>query len=347
MQNRPLIVEIQYLRAIAVLMVLFAHLHQADARFLPSPLLGDAAFTGFAGVDVFFVISGFIIHRLFRDTKQPGKRFLLHRINRIYPMYWLFTLAALAGYLSMSDRLTLDWSDLNIWQSFALVPTNQPPVLVVGWTLSHEMYFYLAYSLYLACPKQSRPWAALSWITATLAANLLIDMDGRPVTGLIFSPFNLQFMAGALIAQFHDRLSVLRWPALVLATAGFAGAMIWTGDIGLNGLADPAHRVLAYTPFAVALVIAALTWKAGAFGALSRLGDASYVFYLSHILVVGILVRLFADASRTGLFNGIWPSLLFYAAATIISIVLALLAHRWIEKPILACGKSLIDRQSS
>ena len=97
---RAQIIEVQYLRALAVLLVLIGHINQSEMRVLDGDVLGSVGFFGFSGVDVFFVISGFIIHTLYRDHTGLDWRFFLNRLNRIYPMYWLVTLVGIAGFRS-------------------------------------------------------------------------------------------------------------------------------------------------------------------------------------------------------------------------------------------------------
>ena len=158
--HRPTLHEVQHLRAIAVLLVVLAHLHQSEARFFPQALLGDYAFAGFAGVDIFFVISGFIIHYLYRHRDRISARFFLDRINRIYPLYWLFTGLALTGYWVMGGALSATPGEIDIAGSLALIPLGHPPVLLVGWTLTHELWFYLVYGLCLGLPRPARAGVA-------------------------------------------------------------------------------------------------------------------------------------------------------------------------------------------
>jgi peptidoglycan/LPS O-acetylase OafA/YrhL len=337
-ERRETLHDIQHLRAIAVLLVVLAHIHQGDARFLAPSLLGDFAYTGFAGVDVFFVVSGFIIHHLYRNQSGLDLRFVLNRVNRIYPLYWIFTAAALAGYALLGDSLSAGLGELDILASLSLVPQDRPPILQVGWTLTHELYFYGCYGLWLALPARLRPAAALLWGAATLAAMPFEAVLTRPWFALLASPFNLQFLAGALLAEFGS-LRSQAWPsrlAPVLAAAGLAGAAMWTqAGGGLDALADPRARVIAYTPFAVGLVWSFRLWQPALPRLLERAGNASYAIYLSHILVIGVLARLAA-----GLGSGnIWISLAFYIVAFASCLLVGWISHVAMERPLLRAGK--------
>lgn len=334
------IVELQHLRALAVLLVVFAHIHQTEGRLLGEQLLGGFAYFGFSGVDVFFVISGFIIHHIYGKTSGFRPRFFLARLNRVLPLYWVFTAIAVVGYLFVfgsGPETALGRKD---WlASITLFPVGYPPILPVGWTLTHELYFYLVYAIYLALPARVRPWAVLVWAGLTLVGLFSLTSGRSPVIGLIVSPFNLLFLAGALIAQFSDRLLVMRGIALAVTAAGAALGLAWTAAHGLDGLSDPAIRVPIFAPFAIGAVWAVLAWKPCLPALAARIGDWSYACYLGHILVLEMLARMLAPI----LSGTVLASFLYYALAMLVSLVLAWLSHRLIERPLLGLGKRAID----
>ena len=214
------IVEIQHLRMVAVLLVVLAHIHQADARFLTTTLLDQTAYFGFAGVDVFFVLSGFIIHHLYRDYRGLDVRYFLKRLNRIFPLYWIFTGLTLAGYLVFAGSLTRSFAELDLIASLTLTPHHDLPILLVGWTLTHELYFYALFGLALALPPVWRVRAAGLWAAATIAATVLMPRDVSPWLSVAFSPFNLLFLSGIALSVLRDRLPAWRWPLTVVARAG-------------------------------------------------------------------------------------------------------------------------------
>ena len=339
--SRPaLIPQIQYLRALAVIMVVIAHLHQTNVRFFEDPLIGDFAYFGFGGVDVFFVISGFIIHRLYGELRGLNLRFFLHRLNRIYPLYWVFTAAALLGYFTMGDRLTLEVGELDLIASLSLHPAGQPPVLMVGWTLTHELYFYLVYGLMLALPLSVRPWAIASWAGLSLFVSITSIDFGSPWIAVAFSPFNLLFLGGALIAQFEKTLHWARWPALALTVLG-AGSGLWYLQLtGLEGLTDVAPRVALLSAFAIGCVLAAILWKPVLPARIAETGNWSYSIYLSHILAIGIIGRLWPTIFSENL----WTSSGYYFVSFLACLAVGYLAHRLIETPLLQIGKTWINQ---
>jgi len=334
------IIELQYLRAIAVLMVVVGHLHQAGERFFGASLFGPAGYTGFAGVDVFFVISGFIIHTLYRDAERPSASYLLKRLNRIFPLYWVFTALAVLGYLVMGDGLTRGLSELDWVSSLTLLPTGQPPLLLVGWTLTHELYFYLVYAIALFIPGRWRWLGGLAWAALTVLVMTPLLQPQSPWLQLALSPFNLLFLAGIILVELRERLVRMPWSMAALAAIGALIAISWTGMSGLDGMENKTHRVLAFLGLAVGMVAALLAWQPRWPSLLARIGDWSYAIYLGHLLVIGVLARLIAQFMATGL-----PGMIvLYGLGFGGSIVMGLIVHRLVEQPLLARGKALIAR---
>lgn len=340
-RSRDTIVEVQYLRALAVLLVVAGHAYQNEGRFFAEQAFGPFMYFGFSGVDVFFVISGFIIHTLYRGAENLDPGFYLMRLNRIFPMYWLFTLGAVLGYTLVLGRplepvLTeTDWiRTLTLW------PTGEHPILPVAWTLTHELYFYLIYALYLAAPKRWRPLVAGGWLVLTLAGIAWPGAQDNPLLRILLSPFNLLFLAGAVLAEFRGRLVPLKWPALAAALAGAALGLYWTGLHGVEGLNNAVVRVAVFAPFAVGISWAVLSWKPVLPGFAVSIGNWSYVLYLGHSLVLDVLARMLAPR----LDGSVFDSLVFYSLGSVSVLVMAAIAHRFFERPALAIGKSAIGR---
>jgi len=336
------IIELQYLRALAVLLVVLGHTHQTEERLLGgNPMLGDFAYFGFSGVDIFFVISGFIIHHIYGKTSGLRPRFFLERLNRIFPLYWIYTAVAVVGYLLVfGDGSGTALQEKDWLASITLFPVGYPPLLPVGWTLTHELYFYFVYMVFLALPAPWRGRGVLAWFGLTLVGMTGLAGEALPWMIVALSPFNLLFLAGALMAQFADRLLSLKRAALGVALAGLTLGLGWTAMHGLEGLVDPAVRVLVFAPFAVGVVWAVLAWKPQLPALVARIGDWSYACYLGHILVLDILARLLMPVIG----GTVIASPVFYTTGLLASLVLAWLSHYLLERPMLRAGKKLIGR---
>ena len=175
--NERKILSIQALRGIAAILVVFCHSEQFISEFSTVHLkiyLGQCF--GQFGVDIFFVISGFIMvyisHNNFGD-RRVILPFLMRRFTRIFPIYWLMTLivvlliipSGLYSYaLPESQLAVVDAikSTSYLFKSFLLIPINDTsfnppvvgPVIGVAWTLVYEMFFYYVFSLVLLCNRK-------------------------------------------------------------------------------------------------------------------------------------------------------------------------------------------------
>ena len=142
--------SIQILRAAAALSVTLFHAGQWSHL--------DCA-VGAAGVDVFFVISGFVLWTACEARPQSPAAFLLARVGRILPLYWIVTLAVAAVAIAAPMAVPIVLPDLrHMVLSLLLLPHTDPaggpfPLLPTGWTLTYEAFFYLVMALALAAPR--------------------------------------------------------------------------------------------------------------------------------------------------------------------------------------------------
>ncbi len=159
--------SIQILRAAAALSVALFHACQWSQM--------DFA-VGAAGVDVFFVISGFVLWTACEARPTTPGAFLLARAERVLPLYWIATLAVAAVALWRPEALSIVYlQGRHLLLSLLLIPHDDPmggpfPLLPTGWTLTYEAFFYLVMALALAAPRDRR-WTILSAVL--LAASVL------------------------------------------------------------------------------------------------------------------------------------------------------------------------------
>jgi exopolysaccharide production protein ExoZ len=293
--------NIQALRAIAANGVLVWHLLIIERKYSHSgPVLPDDARFGAASVDLFFVISGFIMVMIARDAS--GFSFLAGRARRILPPYWFYTTLVLLVSLAAPAIVNSSFEHPpSIWRSYLLIPNTVDPLLGVGWTLIHEMYFYLCFAVMLFLMRTRRftlPFLLLGWTAGVAALNALVHLlDIRdPVTAVVTHPLTLEFVFGAMTGiLIQEKATRFAAPALAIGAVMLATAF-WTAT-DLVAAAGWMRAVLLGLPCAlivygaVALEVCAAP---AAPGWLVALGDASYSTYLGHILVLSALGRLFA-----------------------------------------------------
>lgn len=201
--------SIQTARAIAALLVVLHHLSlRFEQRVGGFNFLSVFDHFGFAGVDLFFVISGLIMvitcQQHFRHlTAAPP--FLWRRVTRIVPLYWLFTFIQLLAMAIIPSATVRDFSARDIVASLLIVPQSVYPILAPGWTLTYEMFFYIVFALLFCIPKRFATLFLTAWGLITLSLYALQNTSGLsdttdllqlPIYG---SPMTLEFLAGCLI----------------------------------------------------------------------------------------------------------------------------------------------------
>lgn len=315
---------IQYLRAFAALAVVVFHAAERT---------GHAFAVGAAGVDVFFVISGFIMWVIVeRRPISPG-RFLLDRFRRIVPVYWLATGVMVAGALAgLFPNLVLTAG--HVIASLAFVTARSPssgeiwPVLVQGWTLNYEMFFYLVFAACLALPQRLRLLSMAGLFGLLVVLGLRIESDA-PLFLTYTRPIILEFVAGMLIGRLWLNGRVPARP-LAFALVG----------LGLAGFAAIGMLRLPFDewtcgPLACALVYGTVALeKHRGIPRLAlpvMLGDASYSIYLWHTFAISV-------TAKAGTLIGMPPAIAFVLSACA-GLALGLAAYRLIERPLLRAGK--------
>ena len=277
--DRRQLISIQYLRAVAALMVVLYHA-TTTRDWLFDPLEGYVAFAW--GVHIFFVISGFIMYVAAR--KENHIHFLGRRIIRILPLYWLATLALLAVNTGFHVWLINSAEFFHLIESLFFIPHSNPdipghvwPYLVPGWTLDYEMLFYLIFFLGLLV---KRPLAVTTFVIFLF---FFIGEFFNPETVMLKTytkPVLLEFLCGMWIAHAYTKgLFKKNIPLIIII--GFSVLFL----LPLLGVGKPpvAGIILASSM----IVAGALSSgrMASRFKILHLLGDASYSIYLTHTFI--------------------------------------------------------------
>lgn len=305
-------VSIQYLRAIAALAVVVLHWSGGHAR---SPLHG--------GVDMFFVISGFVMVTSTDGRGVSFGKFMTARIERIVPLYWFATLWAAAVLIGAGHWPTaFDWiySLLFIPHTSALHHAlPREPILGPGWTLCYEMFFYLVFGATLFLKARRQAIALTAIFLGLFALRPLLADTGA--TGSSFTgPLLFEFLAGSFIGWWSlatpRPILSLPWAAVVLVAGLAFGA-------GIHAINPATPRVIGFGIPAACFVIAAVAAEhkigAVALKPLVFLGDASYAIYLFHLLLFP-LAPLIAGTHAV--------------VALVVTIAGCCLVHVAIEKPL-------------
>jgi peptidoglycan/LPS O-acetylase OafA/YrhL len=344
--------SLQLLRALAALAVVGWHLVWV-ARAFPGalPPLPRALAFGYAGVDLFFAISGYVICHICEGRPFSARRFARRRWLRIAPLYALFTgLAAAIAWWRPNwggEQLHAGY----LLHSVSLLPMRALPFLDVGWSLEHELIFYaLAGALFAAGASRWLPHALALLFAAGVAWHGWGAGGGRFDLHLL-SLYHFEFLAGVLVFRARARLRALGWRLPLLAgAAGFLWVGAWlaeralaqggalhvpTQPAGLDGVV----RVVGYGTAAALLLCGMLEaersaalarWPRALRGPLARVGDASYVLYLGHFFVLSALGTLFAALRAPG-----WLAAPALALAVAAALLFAFAVHLAVERPLL------------
>jgi exopolysaccharide production protein ExoZ len=300
------IVSIQVCRGLAALLVVFAHLHGIETNYCATDHLRLFEH-GALGVDLFFVISGVVIASVtagkFGAPINAGV-FLYHRLARIFPTFWIYTtITLIAGHFNPLGNSGDHGHPYNLLASYLLIPTHLPMLLLQGWTLSFELYFYLVFFLLLLLvPERIAPWFLVLWGIAVVILKLQIGLSPSPMVQLLISPAALEFLAGSIIFYIYRRSRLHPAVGILLLAASLlwlAAIVVYTAHIHSDAywiIDHPWRRSLLYGSFATIFLLGAIelerTRIVRYLPILSSIGDWSYSIYLSHALVLALVARL-------------------------------------------------------
>ena len=275
--------NIQMLRALAALMVVLLHAapHYRDMNGKASWLM-DVASWGYTGVDLFFVISGFVIAATTFSKERnfaTCKTFLKRRFARIYLGYWPFLLLMLlVTWLVVPERLEM----IDMLGSFFLFNTNINELLhPVSWTLSYELYFYILFALLFAINLKRATFFIITFFSIILCIAVwsLLNLDYQ--IPFLLSPFLLEFLSGVMLYYFKGILHK-KWiiPFSIIMVVAACSGGVYSGKV------EGAVRVFTFGVAAFFILAIAISLEYRklyvAKNWLVALGDASYTLYLIH-----------------------------------------------------------------
>lgn len=330
--------SIQYLRGISAVMVIFYHaaIQSTALSGIHVPALGKF------GVDIFFIISGFVMWTGISGRAASPVVFLKKRFCRIVPLYWSFTLIAALVALLMPGILRSTIFDLpHLVASLAFIPWVNPaasnahiletltPVVSPGWTLNFEMLFYVMFASILILPRYLAFLAlALEMMTLHYVASLFAGK--APIAAFYSQGVMFEFLFGVAIAIINAQYRPsLRLAAVSLVPLALA-ILLWAD------LTQPVESRWLWLGLPAMAIVAALVGLENAgwiprIDWLGRIGAATYSIYLSHVFVIA--------ATRTGIqMSGaaglLMQPLVFVPSAIVASVGIGICVHYWIERPL-------------
>ena len=345
---------IQVLRGIASLLVVLLHTTVNSKEIFKKEFLGSFFSFGGAGVDIFFVLSGFIItYTSAKGLTQPRKMlpFLGRRFVRIFPTYWIiFTLFILLQLALPSFYKThYNFTASNICATLFLLP-GHPMVNGVSWTLSYELFFYALFSIAFLLPGKKLAFALAMLYALVIVVLALLGYNyenGNKWIDLLTSPMNIEFFMGILAAVLVRRIPLAyAIPLIVSGSLLFLGGGIFT-DLGYRLLPTAFNRVVIFgiPSFLIitGLVKYELNKKIRIHNFLLLLGEGSYSLYLVHLPVVVGCIRLMNK------FN-IQNDIILHALLLLMIVMIccaSILFFKCIERPIITKLNALKKSQTT
>jgi exopolysaccharide production protein ExoZ len=325
--------SLQILRFVAAFSVVLFHLGSGMA--VEFGWTNNVFDFGTLGVDIFFVLSGFIISYTANPLRGIGY-FAIRRFARVVPLYWLLTLAVIAiatikPSLLNSTTVTIE----AVIKSMLFIPYEKSsgavqPLLFLGWTLCYEMFFYVIYGTCLLWKNKADLICVLVFL-AILAAHLIWP-QGSVLWRFYTNPIVVEFALGILLCKAYLHWDVFRngsRPAsialIVLALVIYPPLNAYLGQF----------NVTAPGLFAVMIVAAFLFWKAPqahaqniVLASLVLFGNASYGLYLMHPYLIQAAIKLLGKSLSLPMFSVL---MVITALATV---ALSVVVFALIEKPI-------------
>jgi len=337
--------NIQALRGIAALLVTISHLLIIERKYSTDQVIGQWIELGMVGVDLFFVISGFIMVHVAWSLRRGIKavfEFMFARATRIYPLYWFVTAATFAVWLWKPEIVFSSMAgEPDMLKSVLLVPDDHLPFFAIGWTLIHEMFFYLVFAIALFFkPKFMLPFLAIWAIVLGLGI-----LNGLPATSplleILFNPLSYEFLLGAFAAWILKMYNgPLAKTALTLGIVLSVTCLVVALDRHDGMPATFTDRAILFSVPCTFIVygLSAIEIHGKVLSnALSKLGDWSYSLYLTHIMSLSLLGRIWRKIEQPG----IWDNVIVLTIMPIFAIFVSWLCYRWAEKPMLNVAKKM------
>jgi exopolysaccharide production protein ExoZ len=333
--------DISWLRAVAAIEVAFRHSDLIVKHFSGSTVTAWEFYSqvGAVGVEIFFVLSGYIMCARAASYRSGGE-YLKARLIRIVPLYWVFTSAVLLAFL-INPRWHLAGFELTpfmLIRSYLMLPQSGFPILGVGWTLEYEMVFYVAVAcLAIGASGQARGarMALLAVVYAAGLAGVLLGSNnaspGSPSQQAvlhILSPYMLTFATGWLIRLVEDGGGLAQnWRIVSAFVVLYLLCLTQAPPEGVH----MGMRVALAGGVVVLFRLAREQLQIdNAINRLGRLlGDASYSLYLSHWFVLSICGKALGSAQIPAV--AAWPVRLLGIG---LCLFVGVVVYSWIEAPI-------------
>lgn len=318
---------VQSARGIAIMFVLLGHVNILFFQQFSYDWFRIGQWIRTGGVDFFFIVSGFMIYYVYyRNVGVPGKarEFLIKRMIRILPLYWLFTLLSIMSFFIIPTLGEGHERQVKTMITSLLLLTSEP-ILASAWSLSFIVLFYMMFSLYMFRPKIFLPFLIGWGVVSLLIGNHLVAID----ESLLFNFSNVEIIFGCLLAYLvlHYRL---KYSTLAFVAGLLGYVAIWTNNIfQFFSIYEPYYYFIFALMMMYGITVKDMTKDITLPKSLSLLGDASYSIYIAHGPFLHFYLFIVKRFSIVNVFG------LFFAMCFVIvlSVISCYVVYITIEKP--------------
>lgn len=329
--------SLQFLRAFAAISVMIFHGTKMLEAQLKFKFLDKLFVSGYSGVDVFFVISGFIILHTSNTQDFNVFRFFKKRFIRIFPVYWLVTIALLIAYcISPSSDQSYKGNINVIIGSLTLFPQKQY-VVGIAWTLTFEVMFYIVFAIAYSAGKKCLYITLITWSAIILLLYALGIKASNTFADMFLNPIILEFGFGCLLAYLYEHYKHVKASSLIAATGILLFITSWFVFYNAKYTNDDAFgsnlsRVYLFGVPAAISIYGLLYYANKVSPIFIYLGNASYSLYLIHGTVISVILKVLYKLRIDNYFSNTLGGLSIF----VLTIIISCLFYSFVEKPILS-----------
>lgn len=322
---------VQLVRALAIIFVLIGHLNSLFYAQFSYDWFDMGVWGRTGGVDLFFVISGFMITYLYSryigDAKK-AQTFFKKRILRIVPLYWIVTIgAASLFYIFPQLGEEKDRSIINTIESLFFI--NPDPTLIVAWSLSHIILFYLLFSLLIMKPKIMKIVLSL-WFASSILLQMFNLHSTSRLTEFLFGINNLEIWVGALVAYLIKNHTI-KYEKSLFAFGVLLFLAVWSNNFNhFIHIEMPIFYCIASFLVLLSIVSFDLKKTIKIPSSLTYIGNSSYSIYLIHGPFLQFYILIF---KKIGIIDMLGYNLSMLII-TLITIITGTLVYRFLENPL-------------
>jgi len=307
-----------------------------EKRYSPEyTIIANIFRIGQTGVDLFFVISGFIMAYISYDTWGSSKslKFIMKRLSRIYPVYWFYFLVTFSVYLVMPNWVNRSQGGhFNLLSSIFLLPSKRLPLVMVAWSLVFEFYFYLVFSILIRFQKKVIIFFLLFWSMFLIIFNLFFNSEFHYLILFYTSPYSLEFIIGIFVFLIFKRLPRLRSPLFPFIIIILSLSLIYYSYFYLlgNQLIQVSSLGISFGLLLLSCIYIEEHFTVQIPKILVSIGDSSYSIYLSHLLIINGMAKLVITPFYS--VQKIWASCVFIFITVVIVVVYSYISYLFLER---------------